>query len=433
MGKYISFIKPPKKYFQYLLSFILCTIFCLFLSLIFKIWIKKSNNDSSNLRKNNLVQELLENIGTSLLIIPELFMNENFSSKEIKSSTLKNKSNIKSFIIIGIISLIMLINIFGNIFFELYLLEKTKEQILSNNFGLYYFFIYIISIVYFKCTYYFHQSIFSLIIIVFAIIRIIIKLDQYDFFSSKPKEIIIESFLIIFNSFTKAFYVSFYKILIEKYYFSTYKIGYLFGFIISIIILIVIFILSYISCDKNFLCSIEYENKYYFENIFSFFSRYTYPEIIQIITFYTLLPLRSIFIISIIQKFTLCHIFLAFQFGELFFTFHEIDLYKHKNTLPIEIIAFIFEIFFTLVFLEIIELKFCGLNKYIRKNIEKRALDDANNSLLGEEKNIFEFSKGYIIDYDNQETEIEKDGEKKEKKIEEKENKKIELKNLDNS
>ena len=135
--------------------------------------------------------------------------------------------------------------------------------------------------------------------------------------------------------------------------------------------------------------------------------------------------------------------FLGFQFAELLQTFTEIELYKPKYIISVEITVFIVEIFFTLVFLEIIELKFCGLNKYIRKNIEKRAVDDANSSLLGEEKNIFEFSKGYLIDYDNQEIGREKEGEKegekggiKEEAKEgekggEKDNKKIELKNID--
>ena len=84
------------------------------------------------------------------------------------------------------------------------------------------------------------------------------------------------------------------------------------------------------------------------------------------IIFYLIFPLRGVFIIAILQKFTLCHLFLGFQFAELLQTFTEIESYKHKYILSVEITVFIVEIFFTLVFLEIIELKFCGLflNKY---------------------------------------------------------------------
>ena len=95
-------------------------------------------------------------------------------------------------------------------------------------------------------------------------------------------------------------------------------------------------------------------------------------------------------------------------------------------------ISFIFEIFLTFVFLEIIELKFCGLNKYIKKRIVKRAVDDArdsnasNDSLLEDENNnIYEISKGYIIDFDNQDILLEEEieGEIEDKK----EYKKLEL------
>ena len=79
----------------------------------------------------------------------------------------------------------------------------------------------------------------------------------------------------------------------------------------------------------------------------------------------------------------------------------------------IPLIMLIFEIFITLVFLEIIELKFCGLNTNIAKNIKKRALEDFNDSLLTKKK-IYEIDNDYFINYDD----IEEENNEKNDKIE---------------
>ena len=166
--------------------------------------------------------------------------------------------------------------------------------------------------------------------------------------------------------------------------------------------------------------------------MYSFFNNHSTLELIQIVVYYLLIGNTHIFIIAIIQKFTICHIFLPYQFYELIGFLQEFDLYENKFIISILMISFIFEIFLTFVFLEIIELKFCGLNKYIKKRIVKRAVDDArdsnasNDSLLEDENNnIYEISKGYIIDFDNQDILLEEEieGEIEDKK----EYKKLEL------
>jgi len=56
-----------------------------------------------------------------------------------------------------------------------------------------------------------------------------------------------------------------------------------------------------------------------------------------------------------------------------------------------------------LIFLEIIELNFCGLNENLKRNIEKRALIES--SLLTEnenEKDKFDNELNYIINENNQ-------------------------------
>ena len=429
MGKLISLIKPPKKYLLFVFLFIIFSIICYSIPIIFNnILIEKSSDN--NKRENYLIYYFFKFLGNSLFIIPELFIKKNISELN-KTSDIKVINKGKYILIICVVDLFILLYIFGSIYFDSYLFERDQSDIIIENYGLDYFFIFIISIIYFKNSYYKHQYISFIIIIVLAIIRFFIRLDHYQFFSFNTKDIIIESFLIILNSFFNSFYFVFFKVLIEKYYFSSFKLLYLFGFINVVIFLILIITFTFIPCERNILCSIEYNNKYYFENIYSFLKNHTTLEIFRNFVIYLTKGYPQIFIIAIIQKFTLCHVFLPVEIITFFFL--EFKIYSNTFFLSCIFISFIFETFFTLVFLEIIELKFCGLNNYIKKNIEKRALDDANNasnlndsndySLKGK-NNIFEISDGYLIDYDDQyinlEEELLEEAEKnkKDKKLE---------------
>ena len=66
------------------------------------------------------------------------------------------------------------------------------------------------------------------------------------------------------------------------------------------------------------------------------------------------------------------------------------------------IILFVLQFFFLLVYLEIIELNFCGLNKNVKKNVDKRGVDElledgGRDSILGINDNI-DINKDYYID-----------------------------------
>jgi hypothetical protein len=76
----------------------------------------------------------------------------------------------------------------------------------------------------------------------------------------------------------------------------------------------------------------------------------------------------------ILDNYTIFHLLLPWQIYESFNTI--IDSTKDTNN--IYLLPFhIFEIFFILVFIEFIELKFCGLNYNIKKNIQIRAEQDS--------------------------------------------------------
>ena len=91
--------------------------------------------------------------------------------------------------------------------------------------------------------------------------------------------------------------------------------------------------------------------------------------------------------------------------------FHIIESYYKDNRkrdiiikINIVILTFFFliiEIFMSLVFIEIVQLKFCVLNKNIKKNIEKRAIEDKNITESKKiEDSILELG-GYLINLDN--------------------------------
>ena len=80
-----------------------------------------------------------------------------------------------------------------------------------------------------------------------------------------------------------------------------------------------------------------------------------------------------------IFRFTICHLFLVYQIEE--FSLNILDQISQKVEglyFSIIIISQILQLFLTLVFLEIIEIKIYNLNKDTNTNIQQRALDDFN-------------------------------------------------------
>jgi hypothetical protein len=86
----------------------------------------------------------------------------------------------------------------------------------------------------------------------------------------------------------------------------------------------------------------------------------------------------NIFLILIIQNYPIFYIFFPIQIADCIEDIQEIILSDNPNvtTISLIIVTYIFEIFITLVFIEILEIKICGLNKYFRKNIRQRSEAD---------------------------------------------------------
>ena len=91
---------------------------------------------------------------------------------------------------------------------------------------------------------------------------------------------------------------------------------------------------------------------------------------------------------------------MPFQLNDFF---RNLEIYTSNNIiLFLMIIIGALELFVTLVFLEIIELNFCGLNKNIKKNIQIRALEDSYEQFNKEEdKKVIDF-KDYFSRIDEE-------------------------------
>ena len=147
------------------------------------------------------------------------------------------------------------------------------------------------------------------------------------------------------------------KYLMEKKFCSIYEIYFLSG--LFLFIFFVIFsILNY----------------YYFEldNFVEYFNNFNSTELLVglgvLITQFAL----GIFLLITNKNYTPCHIFIAFVFGQLAY-------YMDFSTDSIiSICFFIFILFMSLVFTEIIEINICGLSENTRKHIIERANNDNN-------------------------------------------------------
>ena len=405
MKKYISFGNFEKKYFFYILGY-----FAIDLGEIlffFLLNLKNINGRYESLMTEfayiGIIKLLFKNFGLSLYFIPELILKKCIfpqSSQSSNSNKLDSKMSKKKIIIHFIIFFfILIINMYCDVKsyeyyydYEINYIQTCFFEVLT---------LFIIPIIFFKEIYYKHQY-FSIILILF-ISCIEYILDSYYLVSEKWKYSVL-FFELIYNV-SNSISFGFTKLFIEKYYFSPYKICFLIGFIKLVLFLLICLIYNRFDLLYSIIFSQELPFLSYFYFIFFIF----------------ISPISLLLINMIIEKYTICHIFLINQIycfsNSLLFCIYRQNKAK-KNSITIimiivgKIITFIFEMFLTLVFLELVELKCFGLNKNLKKYIEKRAIEDTDDLDINDEKNDnpkFELDDNYVAYLHNEETLEEED------------------------
>ena len=159
------------------------------------------------------------------------------------------------------------------------------------------------------------------------------------------------------------------KFLMEYRFCSPYKISFsqgIFGLIINTILLT---IFSHIEMKNEKYQNIEYMGKKYLDNFYQFTEGINIKIILVFIVSMICRLSFNLFSIITVKNYTPSHIALILLIGEITFIFNsEIDWKFFAKIIILIILAFSL-----LVFTEIIELNFCGLQKYTRKNIAERA------------------------------------------------------------
>jgi hypothetical protein len=269
-------------------------------------------------------------------------------------------------------------------------------------------FIVIISKFLLKTQLYIHHYI-GLIILVIASLSIDIPFNLSLF---KPQILFIVIYLLFI--IVDANFITYEKYMMDKLYYSPFVIV----FSIGILFLSVsIFFTIYILMVGNSL----YDGKKYTLQSFSdYFEEKGYKTTV-IYMFYcsSFRFVLNILKILTIYYFTQNHIYTSYTFIKLV----DLLIMKKTNYKYFSIILFIPQFLGLLIFLEIIELNFCKLNKNTKINIEKRELkedlnddDDQNDEDIDPEErkskqSIVEISPGYLV---NSGAELESFNEEKE-------------------
>ena len=218
-----------------------------------------------------------------------------------------------------------------------------------------------------KVKLYKHHFISLMLIIIFGIIIIIIN-NLYnekseDFFFKILNTLIIE---IIFSlQMVVAKYAIEYKLS------SPYEICLFEGVFILAINLILLIIFTFIPMSEiKYIKKTEYEGKMYIDNFFQYFSKISFIEVISFIIVMLGRFGFNIFCLLIIKYYTPSHSIIILIIGEVYFALDDLDpLWR----IFVEYSVYALLIFVMLVFLEIIEINCCGLQKNTERSISLRA------------------------------------------------------------
>ena len=374
----ISLGKISKNYLILIFFAFIIGIYTFTLRLLIK------DNKEYKFKQNSFMIEVVKYIYLSLCFIPDLIRNRNLKKK---NNYKRLKLSLKKKFIIFFICILLLINSVSELF--IYKKKVSEILLLSTNNSFLVLTLFIISKLFFDLNFYRHQYASIILIIILEVISyiivILVRPNNIDLI-----QIIFEFFIYFFFYVSLSTAFGFIKIAMEKCYFSPYKICYSAGFVNGSIMLISFFIISHYNCQDDDdiriddkLCTIKYNEKNYFDNIFGFFKEYLFTDILIFMTYYIHNAISFILFNIIIQKYTMCHVILLCQIISILNNLYNLRNFGkfHKIIL---ISIFILELFASLVFLEIIELNFCGLSKNTIKNIQKRAEEDLDNTFSEE-------------------------------------------------
>ena len=218
-----------------------------------------------------------------------------------------------------------------------------------------------------KEVYYKHQYISFLILILVEIIK-----NIYFFIKNLYKKAhIISVFINIIYSILYSIYYLYIKGLMKYKFISPYKCNFMIGVINFPIIILISFIISFTSLGNT-------KNYYYYDNIFELFKNIeniNAKNIILLILAPFAFGIYAFILIKIIYDYSIFHIYIP-----IIIQYFIENIVKNFDLIEIIFLisSFFIELIFIFVFVEIIEINCCGLNKNLKRNIQSRGTIDSS-------------------------------------------------------
>ena len=348
-----------------------------------------NSNSGSNLFENVVLTNIFISLANTLIIIPyiiyKIISRKNDKNKEekkdkddtfemtkkTKDKTAEEEEEEKNFVYIynenedienvpGKFKFIILI---GLIFFVNYYLFIYTVKVKTNTWTIYIVFTSLFYYLIFKSKLFRHHYLSIGLILILGIIIDIVEGNLQNDTEDRIGQFFLSLLRVILLSFN---YVLI-KYTMEKKYVSPYVLGMLNG-LINLILFIIFGILDYFFFHIN---------KDYIE----YFKNFNSNELLVILGLMgTQLGLyTSLFFVD--KNESPCHIFIVFVFGQFGYIFINITK-KGGGILAVIIISLILILFFSLVFNEIIELRFLGLAYNTKRNITERGEIEVGDTLL---------------------------------------------------
>ena len=322
----------------------------------------------------NIIPALINNIKSKENLITNKLEKQNVHSiKYIYNSPYEKylpKKEILNFLLICLILLLAdIIENFANLMEhdKDYYFDESKEY--SDDYILYEYLIIFVALKLGKEVYYKHQYISFFILILFEVIK-----NIYFFIKGLYKKTNIFSIILnIIYSILYAIYFLYIKGLIKYKFISPYKCNFMIGVINVPIIILMSFIISFtpLGIKKD-------NNDYYYDNIFELFKDLGNIDVksaIILISLPFVFGINVFILIRIINDYSIFHIYIPFLIQ--YFIENIIQNFELIDIIFI-ISCFFIELIMILVFLEIIEIKFCGLNENLKRNIELRSMTESS-------------------------------------------------------
>ena len=214
--------------------------------------------------------------------------------------------------------------------------------------------------------FYKHQKISFFVIILIEVINTIFFLIKKSNYQIYDYLAIILNFLYSLSHAIFYFYIGG---LMKYKYISPYKCAFMIGAGFLPLIIIIYFIFSF---------TIDFDNIF---DLFKDLGDMKINNIILLISYPFASGILGLLTLKTINDYSIFHMFVPFIIKKFIR-----EIIGSENNIFFLISSFSIELIMILIFLEIIEINFCGLNENLKRNIELRALTES--SLITEDDNV---------------------------------------------